>query len=82
MSQDSSSNESETSKSVRFKGVEETSEVEAPTCPTCHQVIARDTKDYDSLMEKSVTMVTATSFQSLSSSRQGDPGNELVVAVL
>ncbi|KAL9955558.1 hypothetical protein ACROYT_G036896 [Oculina patagonica] len=61
MSQDSSSNESDTSKSVRFIGVEETSEVETPTCPTCHQVIARDTKDYDSLMEKSkeelVTMV-------------------------
>lgn len=62
VSQDSSSNESETSKSVRFKGVEETSDMETPTCPTCHQVIARDTKDYDSLMEKSVTMVTPTWF--------------------
>lgn len=46
---------------VRFKGVEESSEMETPTCPTCRQVIAKDTKDYDSLMEKSkeelVTMV-------------------------
>ena len=70
MSQDSSSNESETSKTVRFKGVEETSEMESPTCPTCHQVIARDTKDYDSLMEKSVAMVTALRSQDLSPSCQ------------
>ena len=48
---------------VRFKGVEESSEMETPTCPTCQQVIAKDTKDYDSLMEKSVTMVTVYNFE-------------------
>lgn len=62
MSQDSFSNESEVSKidkqRVRFTGVEEGSVVETPKCPTCLQVIPKDTKDFDSLMEKSVTMVT------------------------
>lgn len=52
------STESEASKTdkqrVRFTGVEETSVVEIPTCPTCLQVIAKDTKDFDSLMEKPV----------------------------
>lgn len=85
MSQDSSSNESETSKTVRFKGVEETSEMESPTCPTCHQVIARDTKDYDSLMEKSVTMVTALRSQDLSPSCQvaweRTCGNNIIIII-
>jgi len=62
VSQDSFSNESEVSKidkqRVRFTGVEEGSVVETPKCPTCLQVIPKDTKDFDSLMEKSVTMVT------------------------
>lgn len=58
VSQDSFSNESEVSKTdkqkVRFTGVEESSVVEIPKCPTCLQVIAKDTNDFDSLMEKSV----------------------------
>ena len=62
VSQDSFSNESEVSKTdkqrVRFTGVDESSMVEIPKCPTCLQVIAKDTKDFDSLMEKSVIMVT------------------------
>ena len=62
VSQDSLSNESEASKidkqRVRFAGVEETSVVEIPTCPTCLQVIAKDTKDFDTLMEKPVIEVT------------------------
>ncbi|XP_020617287.1 uncharacterized protein LOC110055247 [Orbicella faveolata] len=57
VSQDSFSNESEVSKidkqRVRFTGVEEGSVVETPKCPTCLQVIPKDTKDFDSLMEKS-----------------------------
>lgn len=65
MTQDSSSNESEVfttdKQRVRFTGVEEGSVVEIPKCPTCLQVIAKDTKDFDSLMEKSkeelVTMI-------------------------
>ena len=62
MTQDSSSNESEVlttdKQRVRFTGVEEGSVAEIPKCPTCLQVIAKDTKDFDSLMEKSVTTVT------------------------
>ena len=62
-SQDTTTNvDSETSyndkQRVRFKVVDEASAVETPTCPTCLQVIAKDATDYDSLMEKSVTMVT------------------------
>lgn len=57
VSQDSFPNESEVSKTdkqkVRFTGVEESSVVEIPKCPTCLQVIAKDTNDFDSLMEKS-----------------------------
>jgi len=60
-SQDSFSNESEVFKidkqRVRFTRVEEGPVVEVPKCPTCLQVIAKDTKDFDSLMEKSVTTV-------------------------
>lgn len=45
---------------VRFKE-SETLDPEAETCPTCLQIIAKDTKDYDSLMDKSkeelVTMI-------------------------
>lgn len=56
MTQDSSSNECEVlttdKQRVRFTGVEEGSVAEIPKCPTCHQVIAKDTKDFDSLMEK------------------------------
>ena len=63
-SQDSFSNESEVSKidkqRVRFTGVEEGSVAEVPKCPTCLQVIAKDTKDFDSLMEKSVITVGCT----------------------
>ena len=81
MSQDSISNESDTSKSVRFKGVEETSDMETPTCPTCQQVIARDAKDYDTLMEKSVTMVTTISFPGSIFFPSRDPGNELAVTI-
>lgn len=62
VSQDSLSTESEASKTdkqrVRFTDVEETYVVEIPTCPTCLQVIAKDTKDFDSLMEKPVFIVT------------------------
>ena len=39
---------------VRFKE-SETLDPEAETCPTCLQIIAKDTKDYDSLMDKSVS---------------------------
>ena len=62
MTQDCSSIESEAfttdKQRVRFTGVEEGSVVEIPKCPTCLQVIAKDTKDFDSLMEKSVPIVT------------------------
>lgn len=64
VSQDSFSNESEVSKTdkqkVRFTGVEESSVVEIPKCPTCLQVIAKETNDFDSLMEKSVILVTVS----------------------
>ena len=60
ISQDTPSNDSEVFKTdrqrVRFTGVEEGSVVEIPKCPTCLQVIAKDTKDFDSLLEKSVTI--------------------------
>ena len=40
---------------VRFKETKTTdSEAETSTCPTCLQVIAKDSNDYDCLMEKSV----------------------------
>ena len=42
---------------VRFKGVDD-SETETSTCPACKQIIVKETEEYDSLMEKSVTMVT------------------------
>lgn len=42
---------------VRFKEAETTEdETETPRCPTCLQVVAKDTKDYDCLMEKSVNL--------------------------
>lgn len=45
---------------VRFKGVDD-SEMATPTCPTCKQIIVKQTEEYDALMEKSkeelVTMV-------------------------
>ena len=62
VSQDSFSSETEVSSTdkqrVRFTCVEETSMVEIPKCPTCLQVIAKDSRDFDSLMEKSVNMET------------------------
>ena len=42
---------------MRFKE-SETLVPEAETCPTCLQIVAKDTKDYDSLMEKSVSTVS------------------------
>ena len=40
---------------MRFKDAA-TPSLEAETCPTCSQVIAKETKDYDNLMEKSVNL--------------------------
>ena len=40
---------------VRFQETETAdNETETSTCPTCLQVVAKDAKDYDGLMEKSV----------------------------
>lgn len=39
---------------VRFKESQSRDKAETPTCPTCHQIIANEAKDYSCFMEKSV----------------------------